>query len=119
MEYRKRNTKEARIKARFQILPSPKVEVCLFGSSTRYQFEISNFSESGVLLTCIDKIFTFNNLSILEVWIYPTKIENIYFSAKFVRRVTEKDMAVKIIDINPKNADLYQDLIDSGVLFED
>lgn len=119
MAYRKRHTKEARIKQRFFIEPPAVVEVSLFGCSSRYRFHIVDISESGLLLSCLGNVFTFNQHSILELVIYPAEATPIYLSAKFVRRVDEKLMAVKIIDMASESQERYFDLMETGRPSED
>lgn len=119
MGYRKRHTKEARIKQRFYIDPPPVVEVSLFGCSSRYRFHIVDLSESGLLLTCLGNVFTFNQHSILELVIYPENMTPVYIAAKFVRRVDEKLMAVKVIDMAQETEDRYRELMLSGRPSED
>lgn len=119
MTYRKRHTKEARIKQRFFIDPPPLAEVSLFGCSSKYHFKIMDLSESGLLLSCMGNVFTFNQHSILELVLYPHQAVPIYLSAKFIRRVDEKLMAVKVIDMATETRERYREFMHSGVPFDD
>lgn len=117
--YRKRHTKEARIKQRYLITPSPLAEVSLFGCSSKYHFKVIDLSESGLLLSCVGNVFTFNQHSILELVLYPHQDVPIYLSAKFIRRVDAKLMAVKVIDMATETRDRYRDFMRTGEPFDD
>jgi hypothetical protein len=55
----------------------------------------------------------FNQHSILEVWLYNDRNEEIFFFAKYVRKADENSFAIRIIDIDSTNAKKYQEFLEA------
>ena len=113
MRAKDKPSKERRLKPRFKIRIHLKIQAQLIGSNYRYQFESEDLSETGLLIryTGVDRV-TFNELSIIETWLYPPDIEPIFFYAKFVRyQADDQCLAIRIIDIDAEEFRRYQDFI--------
>lgn len=126
--------RDKRVKPRFKIQVHARIKAQLIGSSSKFPFVTENISESGVLLTHPNRYIdsevktglkedntfisakskhSFNQSSILEVWLYNDRNEEIYFFAKFVRKADENSFAIRIIDIDSANAKKYQEFLEA------
>lgn len=104
---------DRRIKPRFKISVKLRVQAQLIGSFNKFEFISIDISESGLLMKhASENLSSFNNLSILEVWLHPPNDEPIFFYAKFVRLSHDKQaLAIRIADIEPKEFDRYVQFI--------
>lgn len=108
-------SRERRVKPRFKISIKVRIEASLIGSRHRYDFISEDISESGLLIrhTGRDRV-GFNELSIIESWLYPPGRDPIFFYAKFVRFSQETQyLAIRIIDIEREEFEKYRDFIAS------
>jgi hypothetical protein len=129
--------RDKRVKPRFKIQVHARIKAQLIGSSSKFPFVTLNISESGVLLTeasaytedditpalPVDRNkkapsataprHAFNTHSILEVWLYNDRNEEIFFFAKYVRKADDHSFAIRIIDIDATNARKYQEFIEA------
>ena len=109
-----KNTRDQRVKPRFKIMVHARIKAQLIGSATLLIFVTENISESGLLVNHAEGTRPpFNTQTILEVWLQDADQKEIFFFAKYVRRATETSFAIKIIDIDTANAELYHAFVHS------
>ncbi|SMF76766.1 PilZ domain-containing protein [Pseudobacteriovorax antillogorgiicola] len=113
MRPKEKSGKERRLKPRFKISLHVRIEAQLIGSHYKYDFITEDLSETGLLIRHTGKgRVSFNELSIIEVWLYPPKLDPLFFYAKFVRfQKDDQCMAIRIIDIEPEAFRTYHDFI--------
>ncbi len=110
--------RDKRVKPRFKIQVAARIRAQLIGSSNAYEFVTENISESGLLVRQPpDHRHNFNEQTILEVWVRTEVGKEIFFFAKYVRQAGDAAFAMRIIDIDPENLELFQDFI--GGLMEE
>ena len=105
--------KDRRFKARFQAKVKLRLIAQLIGNNQRYQYHTENISASGLLIHHEGKkSSTFNSHSILEVWLEIAEETHVFFLAKYVRKASQHSFAIKIVDIDKKNEEMYRSFLD-------
>lgn len=94
---------ERRTSKRLNVKLKAKILVQMFGSGSRYEYVTENISLTGLLLKSQAKPVQYNEGTLLEVWLYPNEVDEIYFFAKFVRKADDYTFALKITDISEEN----------------
>ncbi len=106
--------RDSRVKPRYKIQVEAKIRAQLIGSSSKFEFVTENISESGLLVTHPPGLrHAFNDKTILEVWLRTSPEQEVFFFAKYVRVASENSFAIRIIDIDPENLEIFQDFIGS------
>ena len=99
-----------------------RVVVCSIGSDIKYELTTHNLSSQGIFLRFDDpRRFPFTSSSILEITLYLTEEEPIFFNGKVSQIVYTEDksageeeetgIGIRIVQISSKDQELYNHYI--------